>query len=93
MYIYIYIYIYVYINLNKCIKDGEYVEDFKKAELYKKDDRKEKSNYRPISILSNVSKVFERCLYDQIYDFLKINFRDINVYQTSFLDRKDASNP
>ena len=30
---------YIYINLNKCIKDGEYVEDFKKVEvhlLYKK---------------------------------------------------------
>ena len=36
---------YIYINLNKCIKDGEYVEDLKKAEvrpLYKKDGRKEK---------------------------------------------------
>ena len=50
----------MYINLNKYIKDGEYVEDFKKAEvcqLYKKDGRKEKSNYRPVSILSDVSKV------------------------------------
>ena len=48
---------YIYINLNKCIKDGEYVEDFKKAEvrpLYKIDGRKEKSNYRPVSILSNL---------------------------------------
>ena len=73
---------YIYINLNKCIKNGEYVEDFKKAEvrpLYKKDGRKEKSNYRPVSILSNVSKVYERCLYDQIYDFLKINFLGINA--------------
>ena len=37
---------YIYINLSKCIKNGEYVEDFKKAEgrpLYKKDCRKEKS--------------------------------------------------
>ena len=62
---------YIYIDLNKCIKGGEYVEDFKKAEvhpLYKKDGRKEKSNYRPVSILSNVSKVYERCLYDQIYE-------------------------
>ena len=68
---------YIYINLNKCIKDGEYVEDFKKAEvrpLYKKYGRKEKSNYRPVSILSNVSKVYERCLYDQIYDFFKNKF-------------------
>ena len=40
-----YIYSNIYINLNKCITDGEYVEDFKKAEvrpLYKKDGRKKK---------------------------------------------------
>ena len=62
----------IYINVNKCIKDGQYVEDFKKAKvspMYKKDGRKEKSNYKPVNILSNVSKVYERCLYDQIYDF------------------------
>ena len=75
---------YIYINLNKCIKDGEYVEDFKKAEvrpLYKKDVRKEKSNCRPVSILSNVSKVYERCLYDQIYDFFENKF---SKYQSGF---------
>ena len=75
---------YIYINLNKCIKDGEYVEDFKKAEvrpLYKKDGRKENSNYRPVSILSNVSKVYERCLYDPIYDFFENKF---SKYQCGF---------
>ena len=76
---------YIYINLNKCIKDGEYVEDSKKAEvrsLYKKDGRKEKSNYRrPVSILSNVLKVYERCLYDQIYDFFENKF---SKYQCGF---------
>ena len=47
------------------MKGREYVEDFEKSEkrrVYKKDGRKEK-NYRPVSILSNVSKVYERCLY------------------------------
>ena len=75
---------YIYINLNTCIKDGEYVEDFKKAEerpLYKKDGRKEKSNYRPVNILSNVSKVYERCLYDQISDFFENEF---SKYQCGF---------
>ena len=55
----------------------EYVEDFKIAEvrlLYKKDGRKEKSDYRPVSILSNVSKVYKRCLYDQVYDFFENKF-------------------
>ena len=68
---------YLYINLNKCMKDGEYVEDFKNAEvrpLYQKDGREEKSKYRPVSILSNVSKIYERCLYDHIYDFIENRF-------------------
>ena len=82
-------YVYIYINLNKCFKNGE---DFKKAEmhpLYKKDGRKEKSNYRPISILSNVSKVYERCLYDQIYDFLENKF---SRYQCRFRKDFDTQN-
>ena len=41
--------------------------------LYKKDGKTEKSNYRPITVPSNVSKLYERCLYDQMYsDFDKI---------------------
>ena len=42
----------------------------KKVEVrppYKKDGRTEKSNYKFIRVLSNVSKTYERCLYDQIY--------------------------
>ena len=72
----------IYINLNKCTNDEEYVEDFKKAEvrpMYKKDGRKEKSNYRPASIFSNVSKDYERCLYNQIYYFFENKFLDVNA--------------
>ena len=45
---------YICINLDKCIRDEENVEDFKTEEVrpqYKRDGRKEKSNYRPVSIL------------------------------------------
>ena len=35
-----------------------------------------KSNRRPISVLSNVSKIYERCLYDQIYYFDKMFSKD-----------------
>ena len=55
--------------------------------LYKKDPRKEKSNYRPATILSNVSKVYERCLYDQIYDLFENKF---SRYQCGF--RKGFNN-
>ena len=37
--------------------------------VLKKDNRSEKDNYRPVSILPNLSKVFERCIYNQIAQF------------------------
>ena len=32
-----------------------------------KNNRHKKENYRPVSIISAISKILERCLYDQIY--------------------------
>ena len=34
--------------------------------IYKNESRNEKENYRPVSILPNLSKIFESCLYDQL---------------------------
>ena len=69
---------------------GDFVDDFKQAEVrpfYKKDGRTDKSNYRPISILSNVSKIYERSLCNQLYDYFDKNF--FSKYQCGF--RKDFS--
>ena len=35
------------------------------ASAYKKKSKASKDNYRPVSILSNISEVYERCIYDQ----------------------------
>ena len=48
---------FIHKDINLCISVGKFRDDFKQAEvcpLYKKDGRTEKSNYRPISVLSNV---------------------------------------
>ena len=37
--------------------------------VFKKKDRNNVENYRPVSILLNLSKVYERYLYDQIYKY------------------------
>ena len=39
--------------------------------VHKKDDKSLKSNYRPISILPSVSKIFERIIHDQILIFVE----------------------
>jgi len=53
---------------------GTVPDDLKAARvvpLFKKDDKTEVGNYRPVSILSIISKVFERVVYDQICTYLK----------------------
>ena len=42
--------------------------------IYKKDSKCSKENYRPISILSNLSKIFKRFLFKQIAQFMDPHF-------------------
>ena len=39
--------------------------------VFKKGDRNLNDNYRPVSILSNISKTFERCIFQQISKFME----------------------
>ena len=41
--------------------------------LFKKGNRNEISNYRPVSLLSTVGKVFERVVFKHMYNFLRDN--------------------
>ena len=41
--------------------------------VHKKDNRQVKTNYRPISLLPIFSKIFEKVLFDGLYDFLRSN--------------------
>ena len=52
------------ILINNCLKKGVYPDD--KLAEFKKEDSLNKENYRPVSILPHLSKVFERILYKQI---------------------------
>ena len=50
-------------DFNKCLHGGTFPNKLKIAEVipvYKKNEPSDKNNYRPISILSNISKVYER---------------------------------
>ncbi|KAK3103298.1 hypothetical protein FSP39_018306 [Pinctada imbricata] len=41
--------------------------------VFKKDDPKSVNNYRPISLLSVISKVFEKCVYRYLHNFIVEN--------------------
>ena len=41
--------------------------------LYNKNDNKLFGNYRPISLLSSISKFFERIVFNQLYDYFSSN--------------------
>ena len=60
--------------INKCYKNNIFPHCMKIASIkpiYKKDDPNKISNYRPISILPTLSKVFERSAVDQIISYLE----------------------
>ena len=42
--------------------------------MYTRKSKLSKENYRPISILPNISKLYERCLYDQISKYFETRF-------------------
>ena len=56
---------------NLSLKSGEYPDDWKLAKVipvFKAGERNDPNNYRPISILSTISRVFEKLVYEQIYN-------------------------
>ena len=60
---------------NFSLKSGEYPDDWKLAKVspvFKAGERNDPNNYmyRPISILSTISRVFEKLVYEQIYNYL-----------------------
>ena len=64
------------ILFNKIISKGHYPKDWKVAHvvpLYKTGDPSMPNNYRPISLLSNLSKIFEKIVYNQLYDYFTQN--------------------
>ena len=64
---------------NDSISTNEFPELLKNADItpsHKKDERTKKENYRPISILPPVSKIFERNIYEQICVYMNNHLSD-----------------
>ena len=61
-------------SINCSLRESTFPEKLKHSEvilLYKKFDPLKKENYRPVSLLPYVSKVFERIIYQQINTYMK----------------------
>ena len=60
---------------NTCVETQQFPNNLKYAivtPLFKKDDNTDKANYRPISVLPSISKIFERLMFKQISNFVQI---------------------
>ena len=59
-------------NFNYCFKKGEFPYVLKHADVvpvHKKEIKSDKANYRPVNILPNLSKVYEKLMYQQLYKY------------------------
>ena len=76
-------------NFNKCIIDGKFPDQLKKADVspvFKKGNHNDKTNYRPVSILPSLSKIYERLIYNQINHMTE---NALSIFQCDF--RKKSS--
>ena len=71
---------------NLSLKSGVYPQKLKTAKvipIYKKGDPTQVSNYRPISILNTINKIFEKILHSRLTKFIK-DFNILYKYQFGF---------
>ena len=76
--------IFITRNFNLYLNNGEFPEILKIAEftpIYKKANPFQKGNYRPISILSNISKIYERIVHNEMNKFF---INKLSKYQCGF---------
>ena len=77
--------------LNKSVSLGEYPSKLKMSKIipiYRADDETDACNYRPISLLSNFNRIFEKIMYNRMKVFIekhhhvdhKIFFDKFNYY-------------
>ena len=92
---------HISIIFNCCLTTGTFPDDWKLAKvtpIFKQGDRSDMNNYRPISVISAVAKVFERIVYNQLSSYLseknilsqcQSGFRSFHSTVTALLEATD----
>ena len=76
--------------VNACFENGYFPDILKTAKvipLHKKDSKLHHLNYRPISLLSVFSKIYEKLIYSRIYSYLvkrDLIFPNNSVFEVDF---------
>lgn len=79
--------------LNLMLETGTFPEDLKIAKIkpvFKKGCKSDIHNYRPIALLSNFSKIFEKIIYDRLLNYFYTN-NLININQFGFQKNKSTT--
>ena len=77
---------------NKSLQTGRFPTQWKQANVcpvFKKENRSDKTNYRPISLLSSSSKILEKNVYKRLYEYLMDN--NLLIEQNSGFKCKDST--
>ena len=86
----------------KSIETGIFPDEWKLARvspIFKKDKRDDPNNYQPISVIPTVAKIFEKCICDQISEYLNANnllshcqsgFRSLHNTLTALVDAANS---
>ena len=83
---------YLKIAFNKCMYEGVFPQSMKIAKvipIFKAGVSNLASNYRPISILGNLSKLFEKVLHERLMKYLE-KFGILSENQYGFRKKKDS---
>ena len=74
----------IFQNFNQSLVNGEFPQCLKQPEVnavFKEEEKLNKSNYRPASILPAISKIYKRLMYGQMYKYFDQIF---SKFQYSF---------
>ena len=82
----------IFIDFNFSVNSGIFPNNLKNADIspvFKKGPKLDKTNYRPVSILSALSKIFERLLFYQLNTYINPN---LSMYQCGFRKNMSSQN-